>query len=56
MEAATTPGHVIWICIFDNEFCFLINELLVIPSLTVPVPSDYCVLQTDASTTGLELS
>ena len=52
-EAVTAPGHVIWNCMFDEEFCFLMNELLVIPSLTVLVPSDFYILQTDVCTTGL---
>ena len=40
------------VCLMKN-FVFLINELLVIPSLTVLVPSDFYVLQTNVSTTGL---
>ena len=40
------------VCLIMNIF-FLINELLVIPSLTLPVLSDFYVLQTDVSTTGL---
>lgn len=35
------------------EFCFLKDVLCGIPSLTLPVPSDEFILQTDASGIGL---
>ena len=49
----SAPELIVWNDDVNDEFCFLKNVLGSIPSLTLPIPSDQFILQTDASGVGL---
>ena len=49
----SAPDRVNWNDVMFNEFVYLQDSLCSIPSLTLPLPSDQFVLQTDASGVGL---
>ena len=49
----SAPDRVNWNDVVFNEFVYLQDSLCSIPSLTLPLPSDQFVLQTDASGVGL---
>ena len=49
----SAPERIVWNSDVDVEFCYLKNVLCSLPSLTLPVPRDEFLLQTDAS--GVEL-
>ena len=49
----SAPERIVWNNDVNVKFCFLKDALCGIPSLTLPVPSDEFLLQTDASSIGL---
>ena len=49
----SSPDRVVWNVEMLAEFAYLKDSLCCIPSLTLPLPSDQFVLQTDASGVGL---
>ena len=49
----STPERILWNDCMYAEYYYLKDSLCVVPSLTLPVPSDQFVLQTDASGIGL---
>ena len=49
----SAPESIVWNSDVDNEFCYLKSVLCSLPSLTLPIPSDEFLLQTDASGVGI---
>ena len=49
----SAPERIIWSDVMYDEFYYLKDSICSIPSLTLPLPSDSFVLQTDASQVGL---
>ena len=49
----SSPDRVVWNKVMFDEFVYLKDVLCSLPSLTLPVPSDDFLLQTDASGVGL---
>ena len=49
----SAPERIIWNSVMYDEYYYLKDCLCALPSLTLPLPSDSFVLQTDASQIGL---
>ena len=49
----SAPERVVWNSDMNVEFCYLKDVLCSLPSLTLPVPKNEFLLQTDASGVGL---